>query len=189
MGRIAGEFCKQFPDVHMEVTIEDRKVDLVEEGYDVVIRVNPDPDSDLVGRCFYRDHLLVVAPPSLARPIQSTDSHSNASIPAVVGITMPEFAQWAVSDGANVYRFQRHAVMKLSSPLMIRDAVLAGAGAAILGQKHVKKDIAEGRLVSWGVVPNQAIELWVLHTSRRLVSPKVSAFVTFLYETHRDYRE
>jgi len=38
------------------------------EGYDLVIRVNPDPDESLVGRIFLRDRLVVVASPGLARP-------------------------------------------------------------------------------------------------------------------------
>jgi hypothetical protein len=44
----------------------------------------------------------------------------------------------------------------------------------------VAADLAEGRLVSWGEAVDGAIEAWVLHASRRLVSPKVSAFVNFL---------
>jgi DNA-binding transcriptional LysR family regulator len=51
------------------VTVDDRLVDLIEEGYDAVIRVNPDPQSDLVGRCFYRDQLVIVAAPTIARPM------------------------------------------------------------------------------------------------------------------------
>lgn len=42
------------------------------------------------------------------------------------------------------------------------------------------KDLAAGRLAEWGAAAERAVEVWVLHTSRWLVSPKVAAFVRFL---------
>jgi len=59
MGKIAAEFSLRHPDVRLEVTTEDRAVDMVEEGFDLVIRVNPAPDANLVGRVFLRDRLVV----------------------------------------------------------------------------------------------------------------------------------
>lgn len=41
MGRIAAEFALRYPEVQLEVTTDDREVDMIEEGYDLVIRVNP----------------------------------------------------------------------------------------------------------------------------------------------------
>ncbi|MFM9997472.1 MAG: LysR family transcriptional regulator, partial [Burkholderiaceae bacterium] len=67
MGRLAAEFKLACPEVALEVTMEDREVDLVSEGYDLVIRANPKPDSELVGSCFLREQVLVVAAPSLVR--------------------------------------------------------------------------------------------------------------------------
>ena len=67
MGRIAAGFAARYPDVHLEVFAEDRVVDLVAEGYDLVIRVDPRPEHNLVGRCVIRDQTLVVAPPTFSR--------------------------------------------------------------------------------------------------------------------------
>src|SRR5437868_12231226 len=68
MGRLAAAFALKFPEVRLEVTTEDRAVDMIEEGYDLVIRVNPDPDETLIGRAFVRDRLVVVANPDLPLP-------------------------------------------------------------------------------------------------------------------------
>src|SRR5215475_13072697 len=68
MGKLAAAFALKHPEVRLEVTTEDRSVDMIEEGYDLVIRVNPDPDESLVGRILMRDRLVVVASPSLRRP-------------------------------------------------------------------------------------------------------------------------
>ena len=56
------------PEATFEVVSDDRVVDLVEEQFDVSIRVSPAPDSSLVGRCFARDLLVVVAAPSVPMP-------------------------------------------------------------------------------------------------------------------------
>jgi DNA-binding transcriptional LysR family regulator len=69
---------------------------------------------------------------------------------------------------------------------MVRDAALAGAGVALLPQSIVWSQLTRGDLVQWGAVPGKEVELWVLHTSRRLASPKVKAFVDFMCARYPD---
>ena len=71
-------------------------------------------------------------------------------------------------------------VLRLSSLLMVRDAVLAGAGAGLLPRFIVADDSQAGRLACWGAVEDRPVAIWVLHPSRRLVSSKVAAFLDFL---------
>lgn len=187
MGRLAADFAQRYPDIQLEVTIEDRMVDLIEESYDLVIRVNPRPNDELVGRCFYRDHLVVVAPPSFIQPTAAiSTSTMSVGVPAVVGFDSPELATWTVIDGAIEKSFLRRAALRLPAPHIVREAVLANAGVAIIAFKLVAADLAAGRMVCWGNVPNGSVEIWVLHTSRRLVSSKVTAFVNFLCDAYRD---
>lgn len=180
VGKLAGEFTRIYPEVQTTVTIEDRCVDLIKEGYDAVIRVNPRQDSGLVGRCLYRGPTHVVAPPSFALPAAGLSAEADAPVPAIVGLTASEQDIWSAKQATSEMRFRRRAALRPNSPLMIRDAVIAGAGVATLAEHFIEDDLAEGRLVSWGVVPEQDIEIWVLHTSRRLTNRKVSAFVEFL---------
>jgi DNA-binding transcriptional LysR family regulator len=170
MGTLAAGFARAYPDVRLEVTTEDRPVDMVEEGYDLVIRVNPDPDESLVGRIFLRDRLLVVASPGLARPADG------GSIPAVVRTGVDQ-AAWKVTDGPDI---AIEPVLRLSSLVMVRDAVRAGVGAGCLPASVVSHDLAAGRLVSWGDVAGPEIALWALYPSRRLLSARVSAFLDYL---------
>src|ERR1700756_2444979 len=65
---IASRLPAVYPEVQLELVIEDRSVDLVEEGYDLAIRINPRPDETLVGKRFLRDELLMVAAPDFPRP-------------------------------------------------------------------------------------------------------------------------
>jgi DNA-binding transcriptional LysR family regulator len=60
---------------------------------------------------------------------------------------------------------------------MVRDAVLAGAGAAVLPKLLVAEDIEAGRLSYWGTQAGPSVEIWALQSSRRLIGAKVRAFM------------
>ena len=62
LSRVVGAFSTAHPEVRLEMVAEDRLVDPVSDGYDVVVRVNPAPDTRLVGRRFFVDDYVVVAP-------------------------------------------------------------------------------------------------------------------------------
>ncbi|MCA6123661.1 LysR family transcriptional regulator [Bradyrhizobium sp. WSM 1704] len=173
MGKLAADFARRFPDVRLEVTTEDRAVDMIEEGFDLVIRVNPDPDESLVGRAFLHDRLVVVAAPSLAMPSEG------AAAPAVVRAP-GDRAAWRVKTAAGPAEIAIAPVLSLSSLIMIRDAVRGGVGAARLPISLVSHDLADGALVCWGDVDAPDIALWTLYPSRRLLSARVSAFLDHL---------
>jgi len=184
LGRIAASFARAYPEVRLEITAEDRLVDPVDEGYDVVIRINPAPDDRLVGRCFLRDELVVVAPPSLLRP--PCVAGCSPPIPAVMLSATPPDTTWRISDGQRTDSFLPDPVLRLSSLLMVRDAVLAGAGASLLPRFMVADDVQAGRLSCWGTVEDKPVAIWALHSSRRLVSSKVTAFLQCLAEAFPD---
>jgi len=175
LGRIAAQFLTKFPEVQIEVLAEDRVVDLVDEHFDVAIRINPRKDSALVGRCFARDRLVLAAAPSVQMPKTNRDKASR--VPAVVMPTYRDGDVWSVRNGQ--LNIEPQPVLRLSSLLMVRDAIAAGAGAAMLPQSIIGDMLAKGELVTWGNAGDE-VELWVLHTSRRLQSPKVRAFVEFM---------
>jgi DNA-binding transcriptional LysR family regulator len=174
MGRLGAEFRALYPDVTVEVVAEDRLVDLVDEQFDVAIRPNPRPDSTLVGRCFAKDRLVVVATPAIAMP---QPGEAPVRLPAIVNAHR-DGDTWALDGGG--LTIEPVPVLRLSSMLMLRDAALAGAGVAMLPQSIVWQQLTSGELVQWGEVAGKAVDLWVLHTSRRLASPKVKAFVEFM---------
>jgi DNA-binding transcriptional LysR family regulator len=176
MGKLAAGFALKYPEVRLEVTTEDRSVDMVVEGYDLVIRVNPAPDETLVGRIFLRDRLVLVASPSLARP---KDKHA---VPVVIRGASDQVAAWNVIGKAGRSRLAIDPVLRLSSLVLVRDAVRAGVGAGRLPISLVSHDLAAGRLVHWGDLDGPDIALWTLYPSRRLLSARVTAFLDYLKE-------
>jgi DNA-binding transcriptional LysR family regulator len=179
MGRIGAEFCAAYPEVTIEVVAEDRLVDLVEEQFDVAIRINPSADSSLVGRCFAKDRLVVVAAPTV--PILAP-----GGVRQVPGIVASSFqpTHWNLDDGHLI--LEPVPRLRFSSFLMIRDAAVAGGGVALIPQSIAWNQLARGELVQWGTVSGAEPALWVLHTSRRLAASKVRAFVDFMGARYPD---
>lgn len=176
MGKLSAEFAVKYPDVQLEVTTEDRPVDMVEEGYDLVIRVNPETDENLYGRRFLRDRLVVVASTNLILP------HDNQPIPVVVRGASEQISLWHLITSGKKTTLVVNPILHLSSMIMIRDAVRAGAGAGMLPLSLVSQDLDAGRLVYWGETEGPEIGLWALYPSRRLLNARVSAFLELLKE-------
>ena len=150
---------------------------MVEEGYDLVIRVNPDPDESLVGRIFLRDRLVVVASPDPDAPNgRSRRSGRRARR------ERPDRSLGGGTPSRTDRSIAIDPVLRLSSLIMVRDAVRAGVGAARLPMSLVSHDLAAGTLVHWGDVDGPEIALWTLYPSRRLLSARVSAFLDYLKE-------
>ncbi|PKR50735.1 LysR family transcriptional regulator [Thalassospira marina] len=177
LGHLAAGFVAQYPDVQLEITTEDRPVDMVEEAYDLVIRVNPQPDESLVGRVFLRDRQVVVASPDIQWPT------GNGTVPAINRVSAGRTDIWNVNTVNGPVKLSTQPVLSLSSFLMVRDAVRAGAGIACLPLSLAIPDLLAGTLVHWGDVDGQETALWALYPSRRLLSARVSAFLDYLKTT------
>lgn len=175
LGWLAAKFRAAYPEVEIEAVAEDRLADLVDEHFDVAIRVNPPKDSALVGRCFAKDRMILAAAPSVDMPKKRRNQPY--AVPAVVMPSYRDGDLWTIRHGGITIAPQ--PVLRLSSLLMVRDAVAGGAGVAMLPQSIIGNLLETGELVTWGVAGDE-VELWVLHTSRRLQSPKVRAFVEFI---------
>lgn len=174
MGKLAAGFALDFPEVRLEVTTDDRQVDMIEEGYDLVIRVNPRPDENLIGRAFLRDRLVVVATPGLVRPADGS------AVRVVVRGSADPSDSWNVITPSGRSAIAIDPILSLSSMVMVRDAVRQGVGAARLPLSLVSHDLAAGRLVAWADADAPETSLWALYPSSRLLSGRVSAFLTYL---------
>jgi DNA-binding transcriptional LysR family regulator len=167
MGKLAAGFALEHPEVRLEVTTEDRAVDMIEEGYDLVIRVNPAVDESLIGRIFLHDRLVVVASPQLAKPA------TGVAVPAVVRGPGDRDIIWNLTSPAGRSGMTIDPVLSLSSLVMVRDAVLAGVGVGRLPVSLVGEDVRAGTLLHWGDIDAAPVALWALYPSRRLLSARL----------------
>ena len=178
--RIAARFALAYPQVELEIIAEDRVADPVEDGYDLVIRINPPHDEQLVGRRILGDERLVVAAPTLSIPSMPASEADELQVPAVVSIAAHADLLWNMRTEDGVRVIKPMPMLRMSSLLMVREAVLQGVGAALLPRLLVEQDVSTGRLVCWGAEAGPPVEIWALYSSRRLLSAKVRAFMDML---------
>jgi DNA-binding transcriptional LysR family regulator len=177
IGGFAARFARAYPAVELEIDVDDRFIDPVSEGYDVVVRANPLPESDLVGRRFLLSQSVLASLPGMPLP-----RHAGEPVDAVVLSATRGQSTWTVLGSKGELTVIPREILRCSSLALVYEAVLAGAGAAFLPAWVIQKDLAEGRLKAWGTVPNRDLELWVLHPPGHLTSPKIRAFVDLLVD-------
>lgn len=176
LGGIAASYSKAYPRVLLELVAEDRMVSPIEDKFDIIIRINPGSTNDLVGRCFYRERLQLVAPPSIASLLHQ---RNDAKLPSVV-LTGSEDAPWRINGDTEIGEIHHEPLICASTMLMAYRAIISGAGAGMLPSFLVADDIASGRLHKLGDISEAAVEIWALHPSRRLNSLKVTSFLDHL---------
>jgi DNA-binding transcriptional LysR family regulator len=181
LSRIGARFAQAFPQVDLEIVAEDKLVDPVDDDYDLVIRIDPAPDDRLVGRQILSDERLLVASPAVRSPLAGSEAEEELRIKAVLTTATPSGTKWRVRTHASGVRLVHpEPILRLSSLLMVRDAVVAGAGASLLPKLLVADDLKAGRLVCWATDDNPPVAIWALQSSRRLVGAKVRAFLDVL---------
>ena len=101
--------------------------------------------------------MLVVAPSALPFPIVGNDIA--VSVPTVGLAGSSDAGPWRIEHEGRAIDLLPEPKLRLSSILMVRDAVLSGIGAALLPRWLVAGDIAAGRLVCWGV-SDRTVSVW-----------------------------
>lgn len=177
LGRVLGEFMRQYPQINAEVELTSRNVDPVEEGVDIVILVGQPQDSTLIARkLFESERRLCASPDYLAR---HGTPRTAAELAAHRAILLPHDSSryWPLLDES--IACQR--VLACNNITFAREAALAGAGIAGLPSMICERAIQGGRLIE--LLPGARLpvgELYAVYPSRRFQAMKVKTFLDFL---------
>ena len=178
---VARELTQRYPDLAVELRLEDRHIDLVREGVDVAIRITEDTrDSSLVYRKLGRSRMVVCASASyLAErgiPRTPLDLEHHECIVHTQRAS-PKVWQFTAPDGGKV-RVSINGRLAISSSLAVREAALEGAGVIELNSYLVGSEIVAGRLqrVLEEYEP-QELSVYAVFPQRRYLAPKVRVFI------------
>jgi DNA-binding transcriptional LysR family regulator len=183
-------FSKQYPDVRLEISMEDRKVDLVRDGFDVAIRGGTIADSSLVSRRVCALETICVASPSYLRkhgvPQTPDDLHAHRiiSLRFASGMTAP----WEFKVKGRATTFEpRLAALTLSDTESVGDAAVMGLGITRVSTHFAWNHLQNGKLKALLLPFNNpgAREMVIHYPHRSFVAPRVKAFVEFLLETFK----
>ncbi|WP_434108198.1 LysR family transcriptional regulator [Paraburkholderia caffeinilytica] len=182
------DYAAQYPQVTVDMTLSDRVVELIDEGFDVAIRASPSglKSSSLIARQIATAHLVLCASPAYLRrhgtpkTIADLARHNYLQYAGVSALEIVSAS--ATADAAPRVRLSGNLIVNhLEAQRVI---VLQGAGIAMLGTEVIGDDLAAGRLVPLLVddVPPRELPIHVVYASRRHLSAKVRSFVDFLAE-------
>ena len=178
------DYAAQYPQVTVDMTLSDRVVELIDEGFDVAIRASPGglKSSSLIARQIATAHLVLCASPAYLR--------RHGTPKSVADLARHNYLQYAGVPALELATGDASPRVHLSGNLIVnhleaqRVIVLQGAGIAMLGTEVIGDDLATGRLVPLLVdeVPPRELPIHVVYASRRHLSAKVRSFVDFLAE-------
>lgn len=183
-GGLFGRFMALYPAVELHVESTNRRVDVIGEGFDLAIRVRPPPltESELVMRRFDERTIRIVASPDLLKQRAITLPADLTGLPSVDFGPAGGEHRWRLTHADGSVAEVRHTPRLITDDMaVLRDAALAGAGAARLPTLVVWDDLLAGRLVT--LLPDWKPSNEIVHAvfpSRRGLLPSVRALLDFL---------
>jgi DNA-binding transcriptional LysR family regulator len=178
-------FAARHPQVTLEIDLNDRFVNMIEEGFDLALRIGEMQDSSLIGRRLAANRrVLAAAPAYLAERAAPRRPEDLGDHNCLIYTYRAQRHDWhLVNERGREKVVSVAGNLETNNPMMLRAAALAGFGVVMLPLWIIGPDIREGRLTQvlpdwhW---PDSAIQ--VVYPPGRHLSAKVRSFVDFLVE-------
>ncbi|NGN44250.1 LysR family transcriptional regulator [Mesorhizobium sp. CGMCC 1.15528] len=185
IGQSLIDFAKAHPEIVLEIHLDDRFVDLVEEGFDLAIRISRLENSSLIARRLSPFSVRLCGSPELieqhGKPTRPQDL---ARLPCIIDTNGRWLSNWPfLGDNGETVTVSVTGPMEVNSPLAARAAALSGLGFSILPDFIAAPDIEAGRLVP--ILDDRILTgggIFAVYPHRRYLPAKVRVFVDFLVQ-------
>ena len=188
--RIPG-FLGRYPDLQLDLHMDDRRVNIIEDGFDIALRGSDNlEDSSLIARkLMHLRHVVCATPAYFARfglPTRPEDLRSHNCIQFTLS---GHASEWEFHNAARAVSVPINGRYKVASSLAVRDALCEGFGLSLIPRIYVENEIKRGQLVTvlddWTTVQTT---MYAVYPSRQYVVAKVRAFLDFLVSELNDDR-
>lgn len=184
------EFMALHTEVELDLVLSDRVVDLVEDGFEVAIRLGSLPDSSLIAKPLASYRMVICAAPDYiarrGRPVHAHELAGHACL-AYAYSARSEWhgaaAEWRMTGPEGPAAVQVSSRIRCDNAQALRQAALAGAGVVMLPEVLLSQDITSGRLVA--LLPDYEFPsrpLSLVYLRDRRMSPKLRGFIDFIVE-------
>lgn len=177
-------FARSFPEVRVDLVLEDRLLDLAEGAFDLAIRIGNLSDSGLFGTRLVRSRSVLAAHPSyVARAGAPKSPHDLTNHAALTYSLSATGSRWTLTRGGSSETVRVTGPLQATNSLALHRALHAGLGLARIPLFIVAEDLAEGRLVE--LLPewhSPELGIHALTTAKDDLPRKVRAFITFFRE-------
>jgi DNA-binding transcriptional LysR family regulator len=181
---LIADYLAIHPEAKLDFTLDDRNIDLVNEGYDLAIRIGNLAETGLIARRFARDSLVVCGSPDYFR------RHGTPQVPE--DLSRHKCLSYTYEESVNEWRFSgpdgEHIVhvngnVRANNGDLLRVAALGGAGITMQPRFLVGADLRAGRLQAvLTQYESRELGIYAVYPSRRYLSAKVRSFIDFLVE-------
>lgn len=175
---ILNEFLMDYPEVTAEVELTNTKLDLIEQSFDLAIRIGHLDDSTMMARQLtVRRNYLCASPEYLAqfgKPTNLTDLNHHKCL-------LGSNDTWRFNEAGKKRTIKPTRRLKYNSGAALTDAALKGLGLVLLPDYYVESHLKQGSLVS--ILDEHQITdepIWALYPHNRQLSPKVNRLVEHL---------
>ena len=187
---VVGDYMARYPKVTLDVIYTDREVDLLDEGFEAVVRIGKVPDAYFVAKPLKPHSLVLCASPEYANRHGIPDTpdeleqHHCLTYLYSSGHFDDTSQEWHLKNSSGrEYKVKPESRLKMNNGLALRQAAISGLGIALLPLILIDKDLKNGRLLS--LMPEYQFPerpLHLLYLPERHGSPKLRSFVEFVLE-------
>lgn len=178
------EFTRLHPDVTLDLRLEDRMVDLVEEGIDLALRISRMSDTSLIARKISETSVGVLAAPDIIKAHGAPATpEALKGLPCIVDTNMTGQANWQFTQDGRTLTIHVDGPVKVNSPVGALVAAQKGLGFALLPSFLSQPAVDKGELVPVlaEYLPQRPF-LQAVYPHRRHLSGKVRALIDFLVD-------
>ncbi|MDP9631373.1 UNVERIFIED_ORG: DNA-binding transcriptional LysR family regulator [Ensifer adhaerens] len=188
IGQSLVDFGKQHPELSLEIVSDDRFVDLVEEGFDVAIRITRLEDSTLIARKLDDFQVLICAAPDFVEKVGPIAHPTDLSkIPCILDTNGKSYSNWRfVEPDGSSFTVPVSGPIEVNSPLASVRAAVSGIGVALVPDFIARPKVATGELVTLfdDFLPRDR-GIYAIYPHRRYLPAKVRTLVDYLHAWFR----
>lgn len=176
------DFMQRYPEVEFDIHTGDRYIDIVDDGFDIAIRIGALEDSSYIARKLSEMHLIVCATPAYLEkcgPINTPEDLNHHSL--LVDTIYRSGRSWVFKKGQESVSIQLTSRFKANSPVLVFTAIENGLGVGMCPSFIVQNKVNSGELVSvlndWELMTGG---IYAIYSHRRHLSSKVNLFIEHL---------
>jgi len=178
---LLSEYNRLYPDVRTEIIVSERVVDLVDEGYDLAIRIPYTEDAALIARRLTSCKHVVVAAPVYLKTAAALAAPSDIHKHACMLYSFTQNNTWPLEKDGKHYPIKITPVITSNNPEVLLEAAIAGMGVTIMptfiAYEAIRKGLLQTVLNDYTLLN---LDIYAVYASRHYLPAKIRTFVDFL---------